>query len=86
MKKNLFLIAALLAFVVIFPSALKAEKEKKVEYVTVYWCDPGEVKCMTYVNGNMSTSTVGILRMKTIPRPAVYAPPPSGYSEYEHYF
>ncbi len=86
MKKNYFLIAALLALVVILPSTLKATTEKTVEYVTVYWCDPGQTDCITHSNGNMSITILGILRMKTIPRPSVYVPPPSGYSEYEHYF
>lgn len=87
MKKNFILIAALLAFVVILPSTLKARpQESTTRWVTIYYCDPGEPRCLTWYNGNMSVSITGILHVKTIRMAAVYAPPPSGYTEYNHYF
>ncbi len=87
MKKNYFLIAALLAFVVILPSTLKANT-KKTKQVTAYYCEGFQGSCLTFYNSrmNMNLTIPGELHVITITIPANYIQPPSGYNEYEHFF
>ncbi len=92
MKKNYFLIAALLAFVFVFISTVKADEqqsEKKTKTVTVYYCDPGPGDCLSFQNNGGNPMWVvipGILKVTTAEVPALYSPPASGYTEYPHYF